>query len=107
MEHQDWQQVVLRRPGAQTQKRVSPNLPPWERDVHEDGPDALITSALKNALIQARGARKRRDVFLEAQQRGCRVPEKVMEQAEAGKCTLKEGKQVALAYQKVLGVKIL
>ena len=105
MEHQDWQTVILRK--NVPKKSVSPNLPPKERDLHEDGVAAKITTELKTALIQARGARKRHDVFLEAQQRGCRVPEKVMEQAEAGKCTLKEGKQVALAYQKVLGVKIL
>jgi hypothetical protein len=30
-----------------------------------------------------------------------------MEEAEAGRCTLKVGKQVALAYEKVLRVKIL
>jgi len=107
MEHQDWQQVVLRRPGAQTQKRVSPNLPPKEKDIHEDGPDALITSQLRTALVAARGSRKRHDLFLEAQRRGCRVKEKDMEEAEAGKCTLKVGKQVALAYEKVLRIKIL
>lgn len=105
MDHQDWQTVVLRR--HQPKKIVSPNLPPKEKDIHEDGVAAKITSELKTALIKARGPRKRHDVFLEAQRCGCRVPEKIMEQAEAGKCTLKEGKQVALAYQKVLGVKIL
>ena len=107
MEHQDWQPVVLRRPGTQTQKRVSPNLPPRERDIHDDGPDARITPRLKTALIVARGSRKRHELFLEAQRRGCRVAEKDMEEAEAGKCTLKMGKQVALAYEKVLRVKIL
>ena len=107
MEHQDWQQVVLRRPGAQSQKRVSPNLPPRERDIHENGPVARITCQLRNALVTARGSWKRHDLFLEAQRRGCRVKEKDMEEAEAGKSTLKVGKQVALAYQKVTGVKIL
>ena len=107
MEHQDWQQVVLRRPGAHTQKRVSPNLPPREKDIHENGPDARITSQLRTALVTARGSRKRHDLFLEAQRRGCRVKEKDMEEAEAGKCTLKVGKQVALAYEKVLRIKIL
>ena len=107
MEHQDWQPVVLRRPGSQTQKRVSPNLPPREKDIHEDGVDARITSQLRSALVTARGSRKRHDLFLEAQQRGCRLKEKDMEEAEAGRSTLKVGKQGALAYQKVTGVKIL
>ena len=105
MEHQDWQQVVLRR--HQPKKTVSPNLPPRERDIHEDGPDARITPKLKTALVTARGSRKRHDLFLDAQRRGCRVAEKDMEEAETGKCTLKVGKQVALAYEKVLRVKIL
>jgi len=105
MEHQDWNQVVLRR--HQPRKTVSPNLPPKEKDIHENGPDARITSQLRTALVTARGSRKRHDLFLEAQRRGCRVKEKDMEEAEAGKCTLKVGKQVALAYQKVTGVKIL
>ena len=105
MEHQDWQQGVLRR--HRSKKSVSPNLPPRERDLHEDGPNDRITTKLKTALVTTRGPRKRHDLFLEAQRRGCRVAEKDMEEAEAGRCTLKMGKQVALAYEKVLRVKIL
>tara|TARA_B110000977_G_scaffold198712_1_gene284187 strand:- start:186 stop:503 length:318 start_codon:yes stop_codon:yes gene_type:complete len=105
MEHQDWQPVMLRR--HQSKKTVSPNLPPKERDFHEDGLDTRITSRLRTALIMARGARKRHDLFLESQQRGCRIKEKDMEDAETGRCTLKVGKQVALVYEKITRVKIL
>lgn len=106
MDHQDWKQVVLRK--ATTRVSPSPNLPPKEKDLTVDGPDKKITSELRGKLVAARGSTTQKELLIRAGQLGVRgLSQKDIQDAEGGKCTLKEGKRIALAYQKVLRVKIL
>ena len=106
MDHQDWKQIVFRK--ATTRVSPSPNLPPKEKDPTVDGPDKKITPELRGKLIAARGSITQKEMFTRAGQVGVKgLTQKDIQDAESGKCTLKDGKRVALAYQKVLRVKIL
>lgn len=108
MDHQDWTPVILRKTGGSGEKKSGPTYtPPKEKDVHEHGVEPKITSELVKKLKDARGPLPQKELCRQAGQLGCRLGFKDFQRAEAGLCTLKEGKQVALAYQKVLKVKIL
>jgi hypothetical protein len=106
MEHQDWKEVILRKPSAQVTKGPT-FTPPKEKDVHDHGVEPKITPELREKLKTARGPMPQKELCNKAGQMGCKLVVKDVQRAEAGQCTLKEGKQIALAYQKVLKVKIL
>lgn len=110
---QDWTTVVIR--GKSAPKPIQPKgkkvtfVGQKDIDIHEKGTDPKITVELKTKLIQARtgSSLKHSELAKKAGQIGKKLLIKDIQNAENGSCTMKEGKQIALIYQKLCNVKIL
>lgn len=114
MEHQDWNTVIIRgktkgSKNVQTcvEKRPVQKQVMKDVDIHENGPEAKISSELRKKLIEARNGKKMAELAAAAGQCGKKLTQKDIQQAEQGLCTMKQGKQIALIYERVLKMKIL
>lgn len=106
MDHQDWKPVILRKQ-SQPVKIPQPAGHKREPDIETDKRVAKISQELRFSLIQARGNLSQKEMHTRCGQVGCRLDMKDIQDAESGRATQKVGKAVALAYQRVLRVKIL
>jgi hypothetical protein len=114
MSHQDWNTVIIRGKTNSVQKQVVKrpqhvNRTPKDVDIHENGPETKISTELRKKLVECRTAKEKNmsDLAVAAGQCGKKLTVKDIQQAEQGHCTMKQGKQIALIYEKVLRVKIL
>ena len=117
MSNQDWNTVIIRRksPSVSHEDKKTECVTKQKGnyvkdvDIHENGPEAKITPELRKKLCDARNGREftQSDLLKKAGAVGKKITLREIQDAEMGKCTMKQAKQIALIYQKVTGVNIL
>lgn len=105
MNHQDWTPVIITKKQAKPVSKVPIFVK--EKDVHIDGYDPDVSKEFSNKLIQARGKMSMKDMSIKAGQLGKQLSIKDIQNVEMRKCTMKQAKQIALIYEKILKLKIL
>ena len=110
---QDWKTVIIHGKSSNSKKDTEVKKKPTgnfikDIDIHETGADAKVSSDLKKKLTEIRVLKgKQSDISKLAGQCGKKLSIKEIQDLEAGKCTEKQAKQIALIYQKIFHCRLL
>tara|TARA_B100001094_G_C18188910_1_gene805801 strand:+ start:3324 stop:3668 length:345 start_codon:yes stop_codon:yes gene_type:complete len=110
---QDWKTVIIH--GKSTNSKTDTEIKKKQTgtfikdiDIHETGVESKVSSELKKKLTEIRVLKgKQSDISKLAGQSGKKLSVKEIQDLEAGKCTEKQAKQIALIYQKIFHCKLL